>query len=213
MSTSRRTLLTTLRAEHRPVTLAALSATTGLHVNTVREHLAALTEAGLVERGRAAPGGRGRPAATYTAPGPDPGPGNAEYAGLATALASTIRRTSTSPSRDATLAGVEWGHELARTAPVHHPAGAGPRTRVVHLLSHLGFAPQPAATEPTVLLTRCPLLEAARTSPDVVCAVHLGIVRGALDEYGGDDTGTALHPFSDPGACRLTLPRPGTSPR
>jgi len=56
-----------------------------------------------------------------------------------------------------------------------------------------------------VRLTLCPLLEAAHKHPDVVCGVHLGIVRGALEEYGADPTGTDLLPFSEPGACRLEL--------
>jgi predicted ArsR family transcriptional regulator len=57
-----------------------------------------------------------------------------------------------------------------------------------------------------VRLTRCPLLEAAHRHPDVVCAVHLGIVRGALDEQGADPSGTALAPFAEPGACVLVVP-------
>jgi hypothetical protein len=30
-------------------------------------------------------------------------------------------------------------------------------------------------------------------------------VRGALQEYGEDPSGTELFPFSEPGACRLDL--------
>ncbi|WP_407343971.1 helix-turn-helix transcriptional regulator [Pengzhenrongella phosphoraccumulans] len=206
LSTSRRALLATLSSQAGPVTLTALSIATGLHVNTVREHLAALTDAGLVERGRTAPSGRGRPASTYTAVRSGPSPVAAEYAGLAAALASTIHRTSSSPSRDAAVAGTEWGRELARTGPTHDPADdVDPRGRVVQLLADLGFAPQPANGPPGVLLTRCPLLETARAYPDVVCAVHLGIVRGALGAYGADPAGAELHPFSEPGACRLDL--------
>ncbi|RYV53057.1 winged helix-turn-helix transcriptional regulator [Pengzhenrongella frigida] len=219
LSTSRRALLATLRSQPGPVTLTALGAATGLHVNTVREHLAALTDAGLVTRGRAAPHGRGRPAATYTAStdpatGSEPAPVSAEYAGLAAALASTIHRTSSSPSHDATVAGTEWGRELARNRPGPPPADdVDPRGRVVQLLADLGFAPRPADGPPAVLLTRCPLLETAHAYPDVVCAVHLGIVRGALGEFGADPAGAELHPFSDPGACRLDLARTDRVPR
>jgi hypothetical protein len=39
----------------------------------------------------------------------------------------------------------------------------------------------------------------------VVCQVHLGIVRGALEVYRGDPEPTALLPFAEPGACRLHL--------
>jgi hypothetical protein len=36
--------------------------------------------------------------------------------------------------------------------------------------------------------------------------VHLGLVRGALEEYGADPTGSDLVPFAEPGACLLVVP-------
>jgi predicted ArsR family transcriptional regulator len=79
---------------------------------------------------------------------------------------------------------------------------------VVGLLEQLGFAPLADARVGVVKLRRCPLLEAAQQYPDVVCGVHLGVVRGALEELGADPgrtEQTALQPFSEPGACRLDL--------
>jgi predicted ArsR family transcriptional regulator len=77
---------------------------------------------------------------------------------------------------------------------------------VIDLLTELRFEPQPAMQPDTVRLTTCPLLDAARRNPDVVCEVHLGIVRGVLERLGGNPDGTALLPFAEPGACLLTLP-------
>ncbi|HJA62039.1 MAG TPA: hypothetical protein H9788_13210, partial [Candidatus Brevibacterium intestinavium] len=54
-------------------------------------------------------------------------------------------------------------------------------------------------------LTRCPLLEAAHEHPDIVCGVHLGLVRGALEVFGDPAAESELEPFSEPGACRLHL--------
>jgi len=82
------------------------------------------------------------------------------------------------------------------------------RREVVALLERLGFAPSPDARFGVIKLCRCPLLEAAHQHPEVVCGVHLGVVRGALEEMGaGPDRTerTALQPFSEPGACRLDL--------
>jgi predicted ArsR family transcriptional regulator len=76
---------------------------------------------------------------------------------------------------------------------------------VVSLFDDLGFAPESDGRASTVRLTRCPLLEAARRYPDVVCAVHLGLTRGALEEYGADTEGARLLPFAEPGACVLHL--------
>jgi len=89
------------------------------------------------------------------------------------------------------------------------------RRAVVKLLDGLGFDPTADARVGVVKLHRCPLLAAAHQHQEVVCGVHLGIVRGALDEMGADaerTESTALQPFSEPGACRLDLlPRSPTT--
>lgn len=209
LSPSRAALLETLAAAPEPTTLAGLSATTGLHVNTVREHLEALERRGLVQRSPAAPHGRGRPAWLYRVVEP---PDQSEYAGLAAALAAALHRTSQRPSEDAVAAGTDWGRDLAR-AQGRPPTPGRPaaRAQVVALLDKLGFAPEADDRASVVLLTRCPLLDAARRHPDVVCGVHLGIARGALDEHGADGSRAQLFPFSEPGACRLELMSPRVS--
>ena len=69
----------------------------------------------------------------------------------------------------------------------------------------MGFDPRPDDAHTTLRLTRCPLLEAAEKHPDVICAVHLGIARGAMAEYGADDSAVDLLPVAEPGACLLHL--------
>jgi predicted ArsR family transcriptional regulator len=185
--------------------MAALSAATGLHPNTLRDHLDALEQAGLVRRHAAAPQGPGRPPSLYETVD-DTDPSHSEYAGLASVLASTIHRTSNDPPRVATSAGARWGHELAASHGRPEAAGAaGARREVVAVLDEIGFAPEADRDSSVVMLTRCPLLDTARRFPDVVCAVHLGIVRGALEEYDADPAAAELFPFSEPGACRLHL--------
>ncbi|HET7385708.1 MAG TPA: helix-turn-helix domain-containing protein [Nocardioidaceae bacterium] len=204
LSAAREALLQRLREEPEAVTLAALSRTSGLHANTVREHLDALERGGLVRKHRSAPNGRGRPAWLYEAQ-PSPAEPGGEYAGLAATLAAAIHRSSRRPWEDAVAAGTDWGRELARNRPAERRGGPAARREVVGLLDDLGFAPEPDARESRVMLTRCPLLDAANRYPDVVCGVHLGIVRGALEEYDGDAEPVELQPFSDVGACRLHL--------
>ena len=208
LSASATTILETLRGQPEPLALAALVRTTGLHGNTVREHLDVLVRRGLAARRRAAPSGRGRPAWLYEATGAEEEA--SEYAGLAAALAGAITRSSAHPAADAAAAGEEWGHGLARdrgATPAAPVAAEAAREEVVALLEDLGFRPESTDADPaTVRLTRCPLLQAAHQHPEVVCAVHLGIVRGALAEYGADPTGSELEPFVEDGACRLALP-------
>lgn len=206
LSSSRATLLETLRSQRDAVSLSALVAATGLHRNTVREHMDALVDEGLVERQRAASEGRGRPAWLYRATfGPQATVGN-EYAGLATALAALVERTSDSPAEDAAAAGYEWGQRLA--AEVGSPSRrtpAGARRQVIQIFERMGFEPQADRNGVEVRLTRCPLLQAAHESPTVVCSVHLGIVRGAMAAYDHDGSASELQPFSEPGACHLHL--------
>lgn len=199
-------VLVVLQGSEGPVSLASLAATTGLHPNTLRGHLEALEKAGLVSRRTFAPDGPGRPAIGFEAAATDDAAGQSEYAGLARALAASIHRTSRNPARDGEAAGRAWGRELAagRGRPRRASAAAA-RREVVALFDEIGFGPEPDTRAVDVRLTRCPLLDAAVEYPDVVCAVHLGLARGALEEYDADMAGVELHPFSEPGACRLRL--------
>jgi len=203
MSQSRTRLLDLLEAQPEPTTLAALVESTGLHANTVREHLEALERAGLVTRHRAEPQGRGRPAWLYEAVRAG---GHSEYAGLAATLAAAIHRTGTTPRQDAERAGEEWGRELAgRHGRPDRRGSAAARRQVVSMLDDFGFAPEADRSHTHVRLTRCPLLDTAHKYPDVVCGVHLGLVRGALEEYDAPPTGVRLLPFAEPGACLLGM--------
>ncbi|WP_198285890.1 helix-turn-helix transcriptional regulator [Saccharomonospora marina] len=210
MSGQRGTVLEHLQRRAEPTTIAVLAGELDAHPNTVREHLDALVETGLAVRERARSGGRGRPAWTYSA-APDraePDPRVREYAGLATALAAHLTRTSARPAEEALEAGRAWGRELATERDDDSGSQASPargRRRVLDLLDELGFDPKADARATTAALRRCPLLDAATRYPEVVCQVHLGIVRGAMEVFGGDEERTALLPFSEPGACRLRL--------
>lgn len=206
LSGQRLRVLEYLRA-HSPVRVADAAAALDLHPNTIREHLDAVVGLGLVERSTAGALGRGRPATLYRVSAADPSVAVRDYAGLAIALAGHLARTSAHPERDARAAGVEWGRELI------DGSGGDPRQSVLDALDRLGFAPDVDADGPngprSVALRRCPLLDAARRYPTVVCQVHLGIVEGMLERLGVHRrTGLDLIPFAEPGACRLFLPDP-----
>lgn len=196
---------------HSPVRVADAATALDVHPNTVREHLDALVELGLVERSTATALGRGRPATLYRVSAADPAVAVRDYAGLATALAGHLARTSAHAERDARAAGIEWGRELIDGG---NQAGGDPRQSVLEALTRLGFAPDndegASDARRGIALRRCPLLDAARRYPTVVCQVHLGIVEGMLERLGAPSAwGLDLVPFAEPGACRLFLPDPG----
>lgn len=195
---------------HSPVRIADAAAGLDLHPNTVREHLDAIVGLGLVERSTATALGRGRPATLFRASAADPSVAVGDYAGLATALAGQLARTSANPERDARAAGIEWGRELIDACS---QADDDPRQSVHNALTRLGFAPDDEAdtlgAHRGIALRRCPLLDAARRYPAIVCQVHLGIVEGMLQRLGAPSgPGLNLIPFAEPGACRLFLPDP-----
>ena len=209
-------------AEHpapRPPTVAELAAVAGGHPNTTRHHVRALVADGLVDVRRApASEGRGRPAARYVltragreALAPAGSAAAEEYVALAGAFADRLAQRGGDPGADARMIGNAWGASLVAQDAVPSGGQAGPVEQVVGLLDRLGFGP---ATEPAVgegpgarvLLRTCPLLDAARRHPEVVCQVHLGLVAGALETLGEESEGLRLIPFARPGACVLELP-------
>jgi predicted ArsR family transcriptional regulator len=199
-----------------------LAATLGLHVNTVRAHLAVLQDARLVRSRPDARGRPGRPRLVYRATAAaataladrtsgDPEPG---YRVLAELLAGQLAASSERPADVAAELGASWGRDTVGAdgaAPLGDEAAI---ERVLALLDEAGFAPErDAATDGQVpvWLHRCPFAEVARHQPDVVCAVHLGFLRGAFEALGSDVEVAELTPYVQPDRClaELRVPAPG----
>lgn len=185
-------------------TVAEVANVVGGHPNMARRHLDTLRVDGLVEERPGDSGGRGRPSRSYAvtprgrAVLAGAGDGLAqEYLGLAGAFAAHVAATSRNPGADARSIGVAWGAALA------HDDGGD----VLGILARLGFSPLDRGGG-EVALTTCPLLEPAKAFPEVVCQLHLGLVRGASAAIGGPGDGGSIHAFAEPGACVLHLPRP-----
>jgi predicted ArsR family transcriptional regulator len=205
LSVARTAILDAVRGQPEPVSVAALVRLTRLHENTVREHLNALVATGLVRRRRAPSSGRGRPAWLYQSWEGEAE--QAEYAGLAAALSRTVAESALDPTTVAETQGRAWGRDMV-VAGRGHDGSSTPAAVVVATLDDLRFAPRVDPASPTVVrLERCPLLETAHRFPDVVCSVHLGMVRGVLEQLGESTDGTELLPFAEPGACLLVLPQ------
>lgn len=211
-SPARSRLLAHLRSAEAPVGIAELAQGLDLHVNTVRSHLGVLEEAGLVASAPESRDRPGRPRLTYraTPQGEEIGAGTDDgYRFLAVVLASYLSATSPDPSAQAEEAGQAWGRYVVdRPAPFQQTDPEDGLARVTALLEELGFAPELDTADPTapkVRLHRCPFLDVAKEHQDVVCAVHLGLIRGALDELGAQVEARALHPFVAPGLCVADL--------
>lgn len=103
-----------------------------------------------------------------------------------------------------TVASVGAGDGASAAAAPPVDAAEGPSERVAHMLDGLGFAPEALPEPGTFALTQCPLLDAAKRHPDVVCEVHTGLIEAAHAAFGGSGK-ARLEAFARPGACVLRL--------
>ena len=204
-SPQRRRLLELLRASGSPRDAPELAAETGLHVTTVRFHLDVLRRAGLVDSRSQPRATRGRPRTVYTAVSHGEPSG---YPALTRLLAAHLADTPEARAARAEQAGLAWAEELTAEAdrPLQVDAQEAART-VTSMFAELGFDPELAGdeTDRQIRLRGCPFRDAARANPEVVCSVHLGLLRGTLTRLGAPPTTTRLLPFVEPELCLAQL--------
>ncbi len=182
------------------MTVAEVAKATGAHPNTVREHLDALVQCGHLARAQLPAVGRGRPPMIYRAvPGTRPiGP---EYRILAQLLIEHLAVHSPEQSVRADhsrSAAEDWFARRAAEEIAAAPTGIPVQGTVPPELAC-------GADGVTLRLERCPVLDLARRYPEVVCSVHLGLLRGSLAGT-LDVEKIELRPFAEAGACVLRLP-------
>jgi predicted ArsR family transcriptional regulator len=199
-------VLNTLTAAGTPLTVQQISERVGLHTNTVRFHLTQLMRAELVREDQADPSGPGRPRNVYSRAPETSGEPEKGYQLLAEILAGHLAATSPAPAAAATAAGQEWGRHLTeRPAPFAHVTSEQAIEQIMTFLDQLGFAPELEHEGHRILLRACPFRAVADHRPDVVCSVHLGLMRGALAEMGAPIEVTDLTPSRAPHPCIAIL--------
>jgi predicted ArsR family transcriptional regulator len=200
-------VLTRLREAQGPLSVPEIATQTGLHVNTARFHLDALVADGLAERTAEERMTPGRPRMLYTARSQTPGPRS--FALLAEMLTGLVVSLN-GAGAPAVEAGRAWGRHLVEAPPPTQQVDAGQATERLHqVLDAVGFQPEtrivPEGVE--LRLHHCPFLQVAERHTDVVCAIHLGLMQGALAELRAPLRADALDPLVTPHLC-LGLLRP-----
>lgn len=203
---SRAQVLGILRASAGAVGVREIADRTGLHANTARFHLNTLVKDGLAERGSEGHDGPGRPRTVYraTRPAQAAAAGRRSYQLLAQMLTGLITQAVPHPERAAIDAGEAWGRYLAESPPPDQRVDAAEAVRrLVDVLTDVGFAPDPGpdATAPVIPLRHCPFREVAQDHRDVVCSLHLGLMRGTLKEVHAPLEVESLEPFVEPSLC------------
>lgn len=179
-----------------PATIAGLTTSLGGHPNTVRIQLDHLVEAGFAQVAPLPPQGRGRPSQAYAATldgeqAAGQEDGRDDQSALIEAVAEHLA-TDAEPRAAAIAVGRNWGRRVA--------AGISPDDGLAGVLARQGFAPE--LTPKGLRLRTCPLLDVARRHPDVVCAIHQGLIDATSPEP------VVLKPFSEPGACLAAFATP-----
>jgi predicted ArsR family transcriptional regulator len=199
----RRDALDCLLDAAHPLAVADVARHTGLRLSTARFHLDGLVADGLAERTveeRATPGRRrvlyaGRPERS----------GPRSYGLLAEMLVGLV---ATVAPDAAVEAGRDWGRRLVRR-PASTPAvdTDGPLAPLLRMLDDLGFRPEERTADgrPRLLLRHCPFREVATRHREVVCALHLGMMQGALADLDGPYGLDSLQPFVTPTVCLADL--------
>ncbi|UFN44650.1 helix-turn-helix transcriptional regulator [Nocardioides okcheonensis] len=223
---SRRAIVEAIR-EHRPgprdpdaggLTAGQLAERLGLHPTTVRFHTARLEQAGVLTSTTTKAFGVGAPRKVYALVRPAAPDRRADY------LLRLLQLMTESFSAGATpqQAGEQWAvrHlDLVPSAPAASPgAWLGKVGPIVDVLQDWGYAPDLTTADHgrtcRLVLAECPFLDLARATPDVVCGIHEGLLRGALRALGEQEVEVVLEPFVGPALCRaaITTHHPFTGP-
>lgn len=201
---SRARVLEVLQNARAPLGVTEVATKVRLHPNTARFHLDGLVEMRLAERATEERDQPGRPRALYAATPDSAGAGRRSYRLLAEILTSYLASQAKQPAQAAQKAGEAWGRFLAeRPAPFQRVDADAATKQLVATLDDIGFDPEPsvAGRKRQILLHHCPFRETAERHRDVVCAVHLGLMRGLLAELGAPLEAERLDPFVEPSLC------------
>ncbi|ABK52274.1 transcriptional regulator [Acidothermus cellulolyticus 11B] len=206
-SARRAAILDHLRAADRPLSITEIAEATGVHANTARFHLDRLVDEGLVSRSAEPRDTPGRPRILYAATATDPGPRSyALLAEMLTGLVASIEK-STDGARKT---GRQWGqHLVERPAPSEQISTDEAVRRVNAVLDAIGFRPEMRKLdgETEFLLRHCPFREVALRHTDIVCALHRGLIEGAVGELHAPLEVMDLRPFVTPTLCTARLRR------
>ena len=211
---SRARVLTVLQETGVPLGVGDVAERVQLHPNTIRFHLDGLVEAGLAERASEDRDEPGRPRTLYAASPDSVRVGRRSYRLLAEILTSYLAAQTPQPAKAALKAGEAWGRFLTeRPVPFQSVDASVATRRLVETLDDIGFAPEAktAGRKRQILLHHCPFRETAEEHRDVVCSIHLGLMRGLLAELGAPLEAQRLDPFVEPSLCVAHLVTRGST--
>ncbi|MFB8385687.1 helix-turn-helix transcriptional regulator [Microbacterium sp. NPDC055910] len=173
-------------------TIQDLCDRTGLHANTVREHIQRLIDAGHVVQEREHRTTRGRPRMLYSAATGEPD------------ASSPVARKKV---QDAARRGDLMRRVIPESAGPLEGEALHQLDAIVDDLVDAGFDPVVDQEALTIDLTPCPHATAQGEHLETLCRVHVGLMRSVLSEAGGPLRVEAVEDGCDPATCVVLLSR------
>jgi predicted ArsR family transcriptional regulator len=166
-----------------PLATADVAEVLDLHVNTVRPHLERMRDVGLLQVETSARGGVGRPQHRYSL-APD-----APSLGLEPSAFPTLARMLLQAASAAGLDREELadaGRTQGAADAEQWPAGTEVLDALIVEQATLGFDPAVIELDSsaTMAFAHCPFRDLAEAHPDLVCALHRGLVEGLVGSLG-----------------------------
>jgi predicted ArsR family transcriptional regulator len=164
-------------ARHDSATLGELADAAGVHLNTIRTHVASLERAELLVSTQKPATGPGRPATEYRL-ADGWALSSTDFLELAGLLAAALARNRPDAA-SLRATGADWGRYLAGRPGRREIAAELPRA-----LERVGF--HAAVSGEVVRISGCPCAVVSPDHPEVVCALATGLVEGVLAASGSE---------------------------
>ncbi len=189
----------------RPLATAEIAETLALHPNTVRPHLERMRDVGLLHVEVDARGEIGRPQHRYSLSADAPGLGlEPPTMPLLAALMTRVAAAAGAGQAEA----AEVGRSTGVTRAARYADAPSCLEALVDELDRLGFDPlvgEEADHESAVVaFANCPYRELAELHPELVCALHRGVIEGFVDTM-GDASVTEFCTLADRTPCQVTI--------
>lgn len=172
------------------ISIDELCERSGLHPNTVREHINRLIDDGFVLSRLEPRSRRGRPRVLYNAARGDEG-------------ADTVQGMKVRAAHERSEVARKVFADLPRATDA--PAVMRQLDALDDHLDQVGFEPVIDQANRLVELNECPFREMVAQNPRVVCAVHLGLIQMVMAQADGPATATEIRPFVQPEQCHVML--------
>lgn len=185
--------------EREAASLTELAEAAGVHVNTMRPHVQALEEDGILHSRQRQARGPGRRVIEYFLAEPLSGT-DSDLLAMSELLAAALARAQIDENQLRRI-GADWGRYLSG-----RPGGENPIARMSDVLARFGYRVSTDTGAVTLERCLCPLV-----SPDAplnICRLIEGVVEGALAAAGSDLRIASSEHRPEARTCRLTLVAP-----